>query len=436
MPIVIKGTFPFIQRMNVERQTDGSFFYKFGNNITFKSLEDPQNQALAYTYCSPLATVINSRAKAFLNAKLILTDTRTNEPIKNAEGNKLLKLLENPNILQGGNEFLTQAWIFKDLFGECFILKVKPFGTSNIKELYVLPNWAIKVNLSDKVYFKNEGQKLVTGYQVTVNGNVINLQPDEVIHIKDFSVNTLYTNKEFSVRGLSRTIALSDQINNIVTAYNSRRVLASNRGAMGILSNEGRDAIGSTNLDPKEKQQVQDYYKNSYGLEDDKFQIIITSLPLRWNPISLPTKDLMLFEEIEDDILRINEAYDRPIELTNIKTQSSLGGGNMKKEAKAQFYQEAIIPEAEAFYNGICTDVDFDTYALNYWAKPDYSHIEVLQKSEQEKATVMKETASWASIAFRNKVITKEEYRIAMGYDPNKIEGNTYYDGQTNANNT
>ena len=56
-----------------------------------------------------------------------------------------------------------------------------------------------------------------------------------------------------------------------------------------------------------------------------------------------------IFEEIDDDIMRICDSYGYPFRLISTNKGSGLNG-NEVKEFKVTLYQDTIIPEAENIY--------------------------------------------------------------------------------------
>jgi hypothetical protein len=107
-----------------------------------------------------------------------------------------------------------------------------------------------------------------------------------------------------------------------VAAYEARNVLITRKGALGILSNQTRDAAGSKPLKEGEKKEVQEDFQK-YGLGKDQYQVIITNANLKWQPMTFSTKDLMLMEELEDSTRAIADNLDYPMYLLGFKEGST-----------------------------------------------------------------------------------------------------------------
>src|SRR5690625_3769513 len=122
----------------------------------------------------------------------------------------------------------------------------------------------------------------------------------------------------------SRIKTLEMPINNIIGAYESRNMLINSRGALGILSNRTKDAYSSIPLSKPEKKELYDEFKRVHGLRKGQIGIIIAGADLHWQSMVMPTRELMLFEEIEDSNNRICDAYMFPPELLGRMDKNTL----------------------------------------------------------------------------------------------------------------
>jgi HK97 family phage portal protein len=379
-----------------------------------------QGQINAYNYCPPVASIVNRKAKATLNGKWYLLNQDGSEA-KGATANEINKLLTKPNMLQSWKQFLLQAKIFEQIFGEVFIFALRPAGMKSIKSLWVIPNWLITIKPGTLSVSATEISEIVKGYTMTLGGKTTDVSVNDIFHYKDLPVNSADY-----FHGQSRLIALQDPVSNIVAAYESRNVLITKRGAIGILGNETKDAVGSVPLKPDEKQQLQSDFAN-YGITKDKYQVIISASNLKWQSMTFPTKDLMLFEEIEDDVRQIADNYEYPMHLLGFKAGTTFNNFN---EAKKSLYQDTIIPETEMFAEGLNEFLGLNNQAFKL--QVFFDHLETLQKSQADKAAVLKTTNEAMKVAFDSGIVTMEEWRESIDYDPTKFNGNTFYNGNTN----
>lgn len=391
----------------------GNVYYQpFGPSRKIQDTTTIQGQIASYNFCPPVTSIINRKTKAFLNGYWWFEDKDGNES-KSTELNDLKKLMESPNPLQSWRALISQAKIYEQIFGECFIYALRPVGMKKVSQLWVIPNWIGKFEYSQ--YY---GQApLFSGFDKFVletTSGKSELPVSDILHVKDISANSLN-----QLSGQSRLVSLQDPISNIIAAYESRNVLITRRGAIGILSNDSKDATGILPLKPDEKQELQDEFSR-YGITKDKFQAIITNANLKWQSMTFPTKDLLLFEEVEDDTRQIADNLDYPMYLLGFKNGSTFNNVN---EAKKGLYQDAIIPESEIWAESFTRFFGLQNAKFSI----SYDHLEVFKKGEKERAETIEAINRAFEIAYRNQIVTREEWRSELEYDPVKFNGSTFY---------
>lgn len=377
-----------------------SIFDALGINAVIQDTITPQGQIYSYNYCAPLSGIIQRKARAFLNGKVWLMDKDGKES-QSKEAKKLRDLMNRPNVLQSWDNLMNEAYTFKDIFGEAFIFALKGIGSNEVSSLFVIPNWIITPQYSGNVYYQTDINSIITGYKIT--GIDLVVPVSDVIHIKDSIINTSNT-----LQGKSRMVSLRDPISNIIAAYEARNVLITKRGGIGILSNNSKDVAGSIPLEQKDKDDLQKEF-STYGISKNKSQVIITSAALQWQSMTFPTRELMLFEEIEDDVRQIADNYGYPMYLLGFKagtTYSNVG------EAKKSLYQDCIIPDAESIYAELSRFFNTEKYGFTF--KVFYDHLDILQKSEKDKAEVMKIKAESNTPLFEKGIITMNQLLTAL----------------------
>lgn len=411
-------------------------YYKSGNNWIngFSSISailtntsTPAEQIQAFYKCPALNSIISKKIRYHLNGKYYFLDNNGKEVV-NPYSIYLKKLFEKPNCLQTWLEFESQAKMYIQIFGECFILPLYPVGfTGNkksIDSLYVIPNWIVTSVKTGKHFSQSDINNIIDYYQI---GNVVEnvtVKPSDIINIKDF-----YYSKEDTIDSYSRMVTLQDPISNIIAAYEARNVLISKKGAIGILSEDNKDPMDRAIGDSSERDRVQSAFAK-YGLTKDTYQVIVTNANLKWQSMTFPTKDLMLFEEIEDSTRAIAEVYELPHELTGFKSGASLSNGGDKREAKLGFYQDTIIPESESFYLALTNW--FETEKLGkFTIKVFYDHLYIFKKDIKLKADAVSVISNGLEKLYLNQFVTREEVRKELAnyidIDPINFEGNTFY---------
>lgn len=391
----------------------GGWDYKFsytGHNSSLK----------AFKKCAPFNAIIIKKAQAFINGKTWIINKKGKAKDKEATGEiarKIRALLANPNPFQSQKEFEAQQYIYQQLFGFCLTLPIKPSGFPNYDatKLWNIPPCMVDIDETKKSWLLAKQRSDVVKRIVLVFGEErVAIPVDDVWIIKDFVPSF-----DSPVFPESRVCALEMPINNIIGAYESRNVLINYRGALGIISPDAKDVGGPVPLKQDDKETLQSDFLR-YGLKNNQWKFIISSASVKWSQMGISTRELMLFEEIEDDIMRICDSYNYPYPLISSNRTNSLGGNNIG-ESKKLLYQDAIIPEAENICEQWSSLFELEKYDLIM--EKDFSKVPALQQDEQKQAQARKTRNEARQIEFYNNLCTLNEWRLANGDDP--IEGET-----------
>lgn len=334
-----------------------------------------------YLSVPELQAIINYKARVFAGMRVKAVDKDENE-----KDIPQLNLFAKPNPLQNFKEFATQYYVLRAIFGNEFIHPVFGNDKTAVRALWNLPpmnaevipaeNQLIPFNMTDI-------DELIKSYKFWYNGATITYDAGEIIHFND---NQVQFDKERVLLGDSKIRPLVQACENIKNAYEARGILIYN-AALGILSNETVDGQGTVNMDPKEKDQMQKDFKEQYGLTKHKWQVIMTNARLNWQSMAVDVGKLKLFEEVDSDFRTIANAHNFPPEILQPKSGNSLNQQD-KDGALRQLYQEAIIPEADEWLQGLANWMGLDVQL-----KSDWSHIAVLQ-IDKERAS---KSINWAA---------------------------------------
>lgn len=360
----------------------------------------------AFMEIPELNAVICTKAKMFGNGVIKEVDSSGNE----IEGSKLVDILNNPNWMQGGKEFLRQTNIFHSIFGNEYLYELYPIGRefedANSKALYTLPpNWVEYQYLEDKPFFTftelPDGVKVVVKYK----GKEMVLDNTYIIHMNDDRVNMNNQAATKSImKGESKLTALTPALNNLKMAYETRGVLLKNRGALGILSNATSDKIGAIPLDPEEKDRIQQEYSKNYGGLKNQRQIIISSADLRWQQMSISPDKMGLYTETIEDFAKIKDAFGMPDELF-VKA----GGTTYEnqKQARKGAYIDTIIPEANEWIGNINNKhrKDSDSKLII-----DYSHLSIFKEDLKDRGDALQSNINALSKALQDGAIDLQLY--------------------------
>ena len=362
----------------------------------------------AYARCSSLRSIINKNSQALTNGKWWVVDKKDNDAINKYAGIK--KLLRRPNPLQSWSEFIMLVDVMRQVYGEVFVHADVPvgFGVRDASALWVINPSMIDIELTGKMYFQSKLSEVVSGYYLSDGINRTRLEDGEVLHIRDTSQNVMFGNE--NVRGLSRLVGLENTLKNIIMAEEAIYSLNKDRGAQGMLVNKTKDVSGSVPMTPGEKERIQADYKLRYGLREGADKIIITNADLDWRQLTFSVKDLMLFEGITYDIQRLCDAFDYPYEM--IASTNGVTYAN-RLEAKRDYYQNTVIPLANYYAEAFSRffGLNLDSFVV------DFSEVECLKRSEQEKADALYKLNQAYKIMVDSGAASVAEWRLAAGMD-------------------
>lgn len=392
------------------RDEAGKMWFWGKNGVEYYFNYSGHNSSVkAYKKCAPLTAIINKKAQAYINGKTWVLNSRGKES-NSDEAKKLKALFKKPNPLQSWDQFEAQGYIYQQLFGYNIVLPIKPVGfTENIDAtaLWNIPPFMVDIEETKRLFYQTDTKGIIGKIVLNYKGVKSEIKVEDIYIMKDFTPSF-----DSLVLPESRICALELQINNIIGAYESRNVLINYRGALGILSAQ-KDQFGGSHIKPEDKEQLQNDFRR-YGLKNNQWQFIITSAALKWQAMGFPTKDLMLFEEIEDCVMRICDGFNYPFRLMASEKSNSLGGSDVR-EFKTLLYQDAIIPEAGSIYGQWNQFFDTEKYSLRL--DKDYSHLPILQADKSQEATARKTRNEAYKMEWELGLITRNQWRMANGED-------------------
>ena len=362
----------------------------------------------AYRKCAPLNAIISKKARAYVNGKTRIVNTKGKAKGKDSTSeytNKIKKLLANPNPFQSQKEFEAQEYTYVQLYGWSLRLFIKPVGLprSDARKMWNISPSLVDVEETKANWLLAETNKdIIKSIVLVLDKERVPIPLDDIYIVTDFTPTI-----DSPVFPEGRIRAHEMQINNIIGAYESRNVLINYRGALGIISPETKDVGGAIKLKDSDKEQLQSDFRQ-YGLRNSQWQFIISSAAVKWSQMGVATKDLLLFEEIEDDIMRLCDGWDFPYPLMSSNRTNNLGGNNIG-ESKTLLYQDAIFPEAENLCDQWAKMFDIEDTDTEFIK--DYSHVAALQGDEQKKAQARKTRNEAFLIEFMNNLLTLNEWR-------------------------
>jgi hypothetical protein len=374
------------------------FFEVIGSSVFFESYNTSSKTTKVYKECPPLNYILNQKNLQLTNGRFVCNRVFENDKRTPVRDKSLRRILDYPNPLETGKQFIARLNTILKLFRYCPVLKVKAAGfeSEGVQQLWILPPHKCKIKLYKNKPFPASVQDAIERFElIGDDGKTAVLNVDDIY---------FFTSQDVSIESciLPESILepLRYPINNIIKNYEARGVITERRGALGILSPDGADSAGPTNATPGQKKDLQNDYRK-YGLNKDQWQIIISTISMKFTPMSMNIKDLMLLEMNEDDIMTLCAALGFKFQLLPWGSKTAFANQNIGEKSQ---YNNFTIPEADnlMFQFTDCTEVDL----LNIEYRLDYSHVESLQADEKQKSEVRRNNVQSISLQFSKGFIT------------------------------
>jgi hypothetical protein len=318
-----------------------------------------------------------------------------------------LKLLANPNPLQNREQWLTQLSIQRDIWTQAFIYQLRPIqimkGAAPLPAvLWNLPPNQIEINRTGKIWDQTKLDGIITNYKL-LDGSNKTFTPEEVIQISDHTGESYIT-------GESKIISMRTVISNLDGALKTRNCIINDRGALGILSNATKDGEGGLPIDAKERERIEREYRTKYGLSDGQMKLMITNASLNWQPMSYPTKELALFEEVEEDFGAMCGSFGLARDIF-----PSTQGATFENQVEAfkQTYQNTLQPQADQLMRTL--NNRWGLYQQGIELRAEYAWLPVMKEDELKNQQAELAKAQTQSQLLRDGVINKEQYAQAFG---------------------
>lgn len=352
---------------------------------------DTNNAWRLFIEIPELRAVIDKRASMMASNHPCLYDMNGDK----IESHWLLDLFKDPNAMQSWSDVVYSLSVQDALYSNAFAYC--PKRSFDIRNLMVpLPANKIEIQLSGKKLQAMDSEDMVTRFCFEYDDD-----SKEMIDWTDMIYLTTDDGMNL-VKPISRIDSLKYPLSNIKAQYHKRNVLLENIGSIGILTTSQNDMGGAIPMTPEEKRQIQqDWFKRS------KDELIITESNVDWKPMSYPTRDLMLFEELTADKMAIIDTYGLNANLFSSERGTTFT--NVRDSIRL-VYTDTIIPETQSMYDSMMKQWGLSD---EYYLKAEFSHLPALQEDEGEKADVQKTKAeTLEKIAGLGVELTEEEIRI------------------------
>lgn len=329
---------------------------------------DTSKPYILYNTIPQLRKVIDRKAAMFANMDLKLIDKKSGKEIVDSE---FQKLIANPNPMQSMNGWLKNYKSQEQIYGNQFMYKNKPSAISkypitlsNVSPYYVRPI------LTGKLFDQISMDGIISGYEYIENGGVTRrFEPSEILYSKLEDLDN-------PIIGTSPLMSLKFPLTNTKLAYEYRNVIMGELGAPRIISSAGKDQMGSIPMTTQEKEQIEDSFSKDYGVSARKRKVKIITSPIEVINNSFPTKELMLFEEVDANEISIVDHFGLNINIFSGKNQTY----ENVKNSLIQCYQDTIQVEADLFTQALAK---FLGLKENIQLVASYEHLSIMKENKQ-----------------------------------------------------
>lgn len=355
---------------------------------------DMTNKFELYLKVPELRAVIDKRASMM----------QANTPVLKKNGEVvekhwLVDLIKTPNATQSWQDVIFTMAVQDGIYSNAFAYS--PKLSFDIRKMIVpIPSSHVIVDTNGKRLNAMDVEGLIDRFRFRYDdGKIEPLSVQDVLYIMTPDGVNIINPK-------SRLDGLQLPLSNIMASYKKRNILLENLPTPGILSGGKTDIGGAIPLTPEEKVEL----KRSF-FRKQKDEVIVTENPVTWTPMSFPTKDLMLFEEVKEDFLKIIDAFG-----LNMNIFSSVEGSTFSnvRDSIRMVYTDTIIPETQTLYDTIVKfyGLDKDGYTL----QADFSALPVLQTDHEKESSIQKVKAETLKVATEMGIIlTEDEKRQFLG---------------------
>ena len=366
---LFQGTDRFTRGLNI-----GNDYVDYVNNynVPQEVYETISNNEMRIFKTTPEVYIpIMKKATMFSNGVFRVKDYKTNEVIEN---HPLIKALEKPTLTMNRNEWMIANCVNIHIYGNAYLYKHQqnPFIAPFNVMFPILPNSQMVIKTTGKTYKSTDKNQVIEGYKLQNNND--KFTTDEVIHMKLYS--------EDGIKGISVLEALQMPISNARAGYGFNNVNLSKKGALGLITPTGSDAIGVKNMTEETQNALEKQFTETHGIFDGQTPVKFSKQPVDYKNLNYPIKEQMIFETINHTMQKVIDAIGLNENIFSRDKQSTFTNMN---EGLKMAYQDSIIPFAELFCFALNDSLGL--FDQGIYIELDYSHIPALQENQKDVAT-------------------------------------------------
>lgn len=345
-----------------------------------------------YNTIPQLKTPVDKLAAMFSNGVFKLQKIGKDEFLPLPEG--LAKLLENPNLAQSQNTLLKNYLTQLIVYGNQFIYKNRPSVLSTFPvSIIPISSACTKPILTGKFFDQVDMLGVVKEYEYKEDQYVRHFKTEDVLWSRIADLDNLLI-------GQSPLKSMKFPLTNTKLAYQYLNVISAEKGNIGILSPNNKDSMGVVPMTPEEKKELEASYRSENGIEDDQNKINISNVPMLWQPMSYPTKDLLLMEQIDANFLTILNVLGVNQNLFINSTYENL------KHGLIQTHNDTVVPYADEFTQSLSKFLGLPEGERLIL---DYSHLPYLQVDKKSEAGTLLTVSSALNTLVAGQIITTQQ---------------------------
>lgn len=367
----------------------------FENNANFRIGQvgpvwmDTDKPRELYEQIPQLYIPVNKLSAMFSNAVIKVL----NDKGEDVGTDEFYKLIANPNFSQSMNEWLNNFLTQKLVYGNTFMYKNMPSALSKMPfSLWNLSPSFVTPILTGKAFDQLNMEGVISKYKYQIAQDIKFYESNTILYTKITDIDNPFI-------GRSPLMSLRFPLSNTKLAYEYRNVIMGKRGAIGVLSPEGaKDSMGAVPFLSSHRKDIVDQHLSTFGVQDGKSPLIISDVPMKWMPMTFPTRDLLLFEEIDANFMTILDTLGVN---RNIFKDSTFEN---QKSGLVQTYEDTIFPHADQLAQDLTKFLNIKVGKITF----DYSHLSILQADNSKIAeTFGKQVASVVQLYEKN-IVNKE----------------------------
>lgn len=302
---------------------------------------------------------------------------------------KLSDILTRPNCLQTFSQFVYSHFVYKLVDGQGFIRAAMSDLLSKENRKWEMCDnfWSIppsQINIQQRTDMPLFGicdiDEIIEGYRIGESSRVI---PSwQIWHDRDLTASLGGMDGPV-LMSPSRLEALRPVIATLKAVYDARNIIYNRCGALGVLTNKAQDDTGHIAMTPDEKEELNKYFADNFGVTAGKNPMLVTNASLEFLRTGLSISDLQPFEETLLDAIVIAGQYGIPADLVPRKDNSTYDN---KSAAEKGVYSGVIIPMAKKFCQDFTEFLGCEDDG--YYIDCNFDDVDCLQVGRKESENV------------------------------------------------